>query len=73
MKVMAAAMKNVKGEITGEKLKAALENLKNFDTGGLTAVPISFSKTSHKGSMGLRIYQIQKGKFVPIKKVVLSR
>jgi branched-chain amino acid transport system substrate-binding protein len=72
MKAMAAALKNVKGEITGAKLKVALENLKSFDTGGLTAVPISFSKSSHKGSMGLRIYQIQKGKFVPIKKVVLS-
>ena len=72
MKVMAAAIKNVKGEVTGEKIKDALENLENFDTGGLTAVPISFSKTSHKGSMGLRIYQVQKGKFVPVKKVVLS-
>jgi len=72
MKVMAEAMSRVKGEVTGPAIKAALENMKDFDTGGLT-VPISFSAASHKGSMGLRIYQIQKGKFVPVKKVLLSR
>ncbi len=72
MKVMAEAIGHVKGEVTGPAIKAALENMKDFDTGGLT-VPISFSAKSHKGSMGLRIYQIQKGKFVPVKKVLLSR
>ena len=72
MKVMAEAIGRVKGEINGPAIKAALEGMTDFDTGGLT-VPISFSAKSHKGSMGLRIYQIQSGKFVPVKKVVLSR
>ncbi|MEA3334258.1 MAG: ABC transporter substrate-binding protein [Pseudomonadota bacterium] len=72
MKVMAEAISRVKGEINGPAIKTALEGLSDFDTGGLT-VPISFSAKSHKGSMGLRIYQIQKGKFVPVKKVLLSR
>ena len=72
MKVMAEAISRVKGEVTGPAIKAALEGMTDFDTGGLT-VPISFSNKSHKGSMGLRIYQIQKGKFVPVKKVLLSR
>ena len=72
MKVMVEAISRVKGEINGPAIKAALEGMTDFDTGGLT-VPISFSAKSHKGSMGLRIYQIQKGHFVPVKKVVLSR
>ncbi|HIE07083.1 MAG TPA: branched-chain amino acid ABC transporter substrate-binding protein [Desulfarculaceae bacterium] len=72
MKVMAEAIGNVKGEVTGPAIKAALENMTDFDTGGLT-VPISFSAKSHKGSMGLNIYQVQSGKFVPVKKVLLSR
>ena len=72
MKVMAEAISQVQGEITGPKIKEALENMKNFVTGGLT-VPISFSTLSHKGSMGLRIYQVQKGHFVLVKEVLLSR
>ncbi len=72
MKVMSEAIGRVKGEINGPAIKAALEGMTDFDTGGLT-VPISFSDKSHKGSMGLRIYQVQKGRFVPIKKVLLSR
>ena len=72
MKVMVEAIGRVKGEINGPAIKAALEGMTDFDTGGLT-VPVSFSTKSHKGSMGLRIYQIQSGKFVPVKKVVLSR
>ncbi|MCK5540668.1 MAG: ABC transporter substrate-binding protein, partial [Deltaproteobacteria bacterium] len=53
MKVMAEAISRVKGEINGPAIKAALEGMTDFDTGGLT-VPISFSAKSHKGSMGLR-------------------
>ena len=72
MKVLAEAISRVKGEINGPAIKAALEEMTDFDIGGLT-VPISFSAKSHKGSMGLRIYQIQKGHFVPVKRVLLSR
>ncbi|MBN2809203.1 MAG: ABC transporter substrate-binding protein [Deltaproteobacteria bacterium] len=72
MKVMAEAISHVEGEVTGPKIKAALEKMRNFSTGGLT-VPISFSPESHKGSMGLRIYQFRKGHFVPVKEVLLSR
>ena len=64
MYVMAEALKRAKS-YTGEGVKNALESLKNLDTGGLTG-PITFSKKSHKGSVSLRIYQFQKGKFVPV-------
>ena len=72
MKVLGEAIRRVAGEIHGPAIKAALEGLTDFDTGGLT-VPLSFSAKSHKGSMGLRIYEIQKGHFVQVKEVLLSR
>jgi len=67
MYVMAEAIKRAaaKGDLTGPGIKDALESLRNFDTGGLTG-PITFTKKSHKGSVSLRIYQFQKGKFVPV-------
>jgi branched-chain amino acid transport system substrate-binding protein len=64
MYVMAEALKRAKS-YTGEGIKNALESLKNLDTGGLTG-PITFSSKSHKGSVSLRIYQFQKGKFVAV-------
>ncbi len=67
MYVMAEALKRAaaKGDLSGVGVKNALESLKDFDTGGLTG-PITFTKKSHKGSVSLRIYQFQKGKFVPV-------
>jgi branched-chain amino acid transport system substrate-binding protein len=52
-------------EVNGENIKAALEKIQNFDTGGVTA-PISFSPTSHKGNNALRLYQVQNGTWVQI-------
>ena len=73
MLVMAEAVSRVEGKVTGEKIKAALESLKNFDTGGLT-VPITFTKKSHKGSLGLRIYQAKGGKLLPVTgKIIVKR
>jgi len=50
---------------TGENIKAALEGIQNFDTGGVTS-PISFSATSHRGSNSLRLYQVQGGAWTSI-------
>ncbi len=48
--------------LTGENIKAALETIKDFDTGGVTA-PITFTPQSHRGSTALRIYQVQNGQW----------
>ncbi len=73
MLVMAEAISRIEGKITGEKIKDALESLKDFDTGGLT-VPITFTKKSHKGSLGLRIYQVKDAKLVPVTgKIIVKR
>ncbi|RME05471.1 MAG: branched-chain amino acid ABC transporter substrate-binding protein [Anaerolineae bacterium] len=50
-------------EVTGENVRAALESIQDFDTGGVTS-PISFSPTSHRGSKSLRLFQVQGGKWV---------
>lgn len=66
MAVMAEGIKMVleKGqEVNGENIKAALESIQNFETGGVTA-PVSFSSTSHKGNNALRLYVVQNGVWV---------
>ncbi len=49
-------------ELTGENIKASLETLNNFDTGGVTQ-PITFSATDHAGSKALKVFQVKGGKW----------
>jgi len=68
---MATMMKGIEtvlangDELTGENLKAALETVTNFDTGGITS-PISFSSASHRGNNSLRLYQVENGAWTAI-------
>ncbi len=52
-------------EVTGENIKAALESLSNFDTGGVT-VPITFTSTDHRGSKGMRLFKVEGGKWTQL-------
>ena len=52
-------------DVTGENIRAALESLTDFDTGGVTA-PISFSSTSHKGNDALRLFKVEGGKWAQV-------
>lgn len=68
MAVMSEGIKRVLDggdELNGENLRAALETIQNFDTGGITS-PISFSSTSHRGNNALRLYEVQNGKWIQI-------
>jgi branched-chain amino acid transport system substrate-binding protein len=47
-------------ELTGANIKAALETLENFDTGGVTA-PITFTAEDHRGNRALTIYRVGDG------------
>ncbi|RME09251.1 MAG: branched-chain amino acid ABC transporter substrate-binding protein [Ardenticatenia bacterium] len=47
-------------EVTGENIKAALETLSNYDTGGVT-VPITFTSDDHRGSKGMRLFIVRNG------------
>jgi branched-chain amino acid transport system substrate-binding protein len=53
------------GAVTGESIKAALESIKDFSTGSVTA-PITFTPTDHAGSKTLRVYQVKGGKWEAI-------
>ncbi len=67
MKVMAEGIKRVDGDVTGEKLKAALETIKDYDTGGITD-KITFSDKSHRGALATRVFKADAGKgaWVPV-------
>jgi branched-chain amino acid transport system substrate-binding protein len=56
MKVMLEGVGRIDGAVNGENLKKALETLKDYDTGGVTA-PITFSERSHKGNLSTKVYR----------------
>jgi branched-chain amino acid transport system substrate-binding protein len=64
MAVMAEGIKAAAedGEVTGDTVKSALEELPAFDTGGISA-PIDFSAESHAGMPGSKIYEVKDGKW----------
>ncbi|MEE2777163.1 MAG: ABC transporter substrate-binding protein, partial [Acidobacteriota bacterium] len=53
------------GEVSGRRVHAELENLRSFDTGGVT-VPVSFTAEDHRGIRGMRIFQVQGGAWKPL-------
>jgi branched-chain amino acid transport system substrate-binding protein len=72
MAVMAEGIKRVLDAgkpVNGENIKAALESIQNFDTGGITS-PISFSATSHKGNTALRLYVVEGGKWKQVSDMI---
>lgn len=52
------------GELTGEKIKAGLEKIKDFKTPA--SDPVSFSSTFHGGLLSSPIYQVENGVFKKI-------
>ncbi len=75
MMVLTEALKRAdkKGKITGESVKAALETLKDFDTGGLTPAKITFTPTDHRPHMTVNILAFEKGKLTFKKSIQLPR
>lgn len=72
MMVMWEAMKKAK-TMDSAGVKAALESIKDFDTGGLSA-PITFTSTDHRPNTSLRIMKVDKdGKIVLVKQVSVKR
>jgi branched-chain amino acid transport system substrate-binding protein len=68
MAVMAEGIRQVVAsgqEVTGPNIRAALESIQNFDTGGITA-PVSFSADDHQGNRALVIYQVQDGQWIAV-------
>jgi len=61
------------GKITGEAVKDALETFRDFDTGGLTPAKITYTSTDHRPFMAVNIMEMEKGKLVLKKTMVLPR
>ncbi len=56
------------GEVNGDTVKAALETLSGFDTGGVTS-PVTYTATDHRGIKGLRLFEVQDGAWTPITEI----
>ncbi len=50
--------------VTGQAIKAALETLDGFETGGVTA-PVSYSSSDHRGIKGMRIFSVNDATWEP--------
>ncbi len=50
-------------ELTGANIRANLETLENFETGGITA-PITFTDEDHRGNRALVVYRVEDGVWV---------
>lgn len=55
--VLVEALKRAGPNPTGEKVRDAMNNIKNFDTKGITP-PLTFAADKHKGTNGVKIYRI---------------
>jgi branched-chain amino acid transport system substrate-binding protein len=75
MMVLTEALKiaDKKGQLNGSGVKEALETLKDFDTGGLSANKITFTATDHRPFMTVNIMEFQKGTLVLKQTIDLPR
>jgi branched-chain amino acid transport system substrate-binding protein len=72
MMVMWEALKKTEA-LDGASVKAALETIKDLDTGGLTA-PVTYTSTDHRPNTTLNINMMDaEGKIVTIKTVTMER
>ena len=53
------------GALDGPTIKSQLEQLRDVDTGGITA-PLTFTPDNHQGHRSLRLYQVVDGRWTPI-------
>lgn len=60
-KIFVEALKRVKGELNGDALVAALETIKDFDTGLMA--PVTFTKEQHAGSTSVSFLRAKEGKW----------
>ncbi len=60
------------GQLNGPGVKAAIEKLSDFSTGGLSQ-SVTYTPTDHRPTMTTSIYQIQGGKLVKIGDYIMPR
>ena len=52
-------------EVTGPNVRAELEQMEGYETGGITS-PLTFTPEDHAGNKALVMYQVQDGEWVPV-------
>lgn len=57
-------------ELTGENLRASLETITEFDTGGITSDTITFTPDDHRGNRSLIIFGVEDGLWVEVSDVI---
>lgn len=60
------------GNLNGPGVKAALETLKDFDTGGLTP-PLTFTPDDHRGTMQCGLWTIKGGNLTLVEDISIKR
>jgi len=63
---------DAKGALNGPGVKAAMEELKDFDVGGLTN-PITYTAADHRASTTTPIYQVKTGKLAKVAEYKMPR
>ncbi|HYF96245.1 MAG TPA: ABC transporter substrate-binding protein [Symbiobacteriaceae bacterium] len=71
-RIMAEALRRAGDKPTGESIRKAFEEMKDYDLGGLGS-PLTFSPTDHGGAKKGRIYQVKSGKWQPITEFVAPK
>lgn len=56
-------------ELTGANIRATLQQMKDFDVGGLTA-PITFTEDDHRANRALAIYRVENGIWVQDSEII---
>jgi branched-chain amino acid transport system substrate-binding protein len=74
MMVMTEGLKRAKekGELTGPGLKAAIETLTDYDTGGLTP-PLTFTSEDHRATTTCGLYKIEGGALQLVQDLTIDR
>ena len=74
MMVMWEGLKRARkaGQLNGPGLKAALETLKDFETGGITP-PLTYTPEDHRGTTTCGLYTIKDGKLTLVEDVSIDR
>lgn len=63
-RIFVEALRRINGEPSGDALVAALEGMKDFDTGLMA--PVSFSPDRHAGSDSVSVLRAKEGKWQPV-------
>lgn len=72
MMVMAEGIRRAGDNISGPSVRDALETLKNFNVGNLSA-PITYTDTDHRPNTKCSIYKISNGKYIRVAEVEMPR